>query len=47
MRLQPFFLVFDSPPIGLATMLHCLSNLVSRYILVVEPDIQILLICVK
>jgi capsular exopolysaccharide synthesis family protein len=36
MRLQPFFLVFDSPPIGLATDAALLSNLVSRYILVVR-----------
>lgn len=33
---QPFFLVFDSPPIGLATDAAILSNLVSRYIIVVK-----------
>jgi capsular exopolysaccharide synthesis family protein len=36
MRLQPFFLVFDSPPIGLATDAALLSNLTSRYLLVVK-----------
>ena len=33
---QPFFLVFDSPPIGLATDAALLSNLVSRFLLVVK-----------
>lgn len=36
MRLQPFFLVFDSPPIGLASDAALLNNLVSRYMLVVK-----------
>lgn len=36
MKLQPFFLVFDSPPIGLATDAALLNNLVSRYMLVVK-----------
>lgn len=36
MRLQPFFLVFDSPPIGFATDAALLNNLTSRYLLVVK-----------
>ncbi len=34
MRMQPYFLVFDSPPIGLASDAALLSNLASRYVLV-------------
>lgn len=36
MRIQPFFMVFDSPPIGLATDAALLNNLASRYMLVVR-----------
>lgn len=36
MRMQPYFLVFDSPPIELTTDAALLNNLVSRYMLVVR-----------
>jgi Mrp family chromosome partitioning ATPase len=33
---QPFFIVFDTPPIGVASEVAILNNLVSRFLLVLK-----------